>query len=234
MASTERAVDLFHKVAHTVENFRGSSFYTEHPELGEYEAGFAAMAKFLLDRPAMLIDDAQNKDKALLFIDKEWYEAEHAEQAEGRDELFAELGDMAFFVLLVGTIHWPDLNREERDFVERAIDWSQNKASKNQIDLGAAIVYVATTKDPVNYREEFYQLKDEESVDEARGRVVQIGKLHRKIRDQLNGHWKGSGNLLGTLAEQWYLGNAEIDTEVMQIEALFELAGIDMLSHLEI
>lgn len=235
MANTESASELYHKATLTLTNYRNSEFYLEREDLSEFDAAFEAMAEFLILRPAMLIDDAQNKDKALAFIEKEWYEAQHAEMVESSDDLFAEIGDTTFFALLAGTIHWASMSEAEKDFVDRSIEWSRDKARENGMETVEAVVYVAKEKDPINYRAEFYQLRGEdESLSEVRSRVVSIGKLHKKIREQLNGTWKGSTNLLETLATKWYLSDPETDIEAFQIEMLFELAGIDLLANIKI
>lgn len=93
MVAPELAQDVYGKVAQKISNFRTSTFFLEHESLANFEPGLDAIADFLLDRPLMLVSDNLNHDKILSLLDKEWYEAEHAKSVEGKDELYAELGD---------------------------------------------------------------------------------------------------------------------------------------------
>lgn len=224
--------------AETLQQLRGvlgeyeqRAFFGANGAATAYKEAAKSVVNFQLRRPAMLVADANDVGKILNFLDKEWYEAENAESVETREDLLAELGDMGFFVLLTGMLHWDKLEGSQRDFVQRALGWAEDKARENKINLSEAIVYAAEVKDPKNYREEFYGLRKEERVEETFHRVEKIGKLHRKIRSKLNGEWSETKDLLTTLATHWLNGSRQDDETIGQIEELFLLADIDILSY---
>lgn len=207
-----------------------SKFFIHNPDYLPFLEGFEYVTQFLLDRPAMFVSDTQNVLGLLGFLDKEWYEAEHAKDYENLKAYFAELGDTMFFGLVAGVMHWEVMNDEQREFVRRAIDWSIEQAKGSGLDLNNAMQYVAQVKDPINYRSIFYQLIGDESVKQVSSRVKEIGKLHRKIRGKLNGEWVESDDLLHSLAHHVY-ENGDSAIESIQIQALFALAGLDINVH---
>lgn len=221
------------QISHRLDNFRESSFFLSDTRNQEITTGIEALVGFLKDRPAMMISDSVNKDGILRFLDKEWYEAEHSDTVNDLDNLSCEIGDTVFFAVLAGVMHWEEMSENERDFVSRAMEWTREKGSERKIDVNEMLVEVATEKDPTNYRKEFYQLKPHEETNQVYPRVVAIGKLHRKVRELLNGDWKESSNLLGTLATFWSEHKiGERKTQAMQVEELFTLSGLNVVDNL--
>jgi hypothetical protein len=226
------AQEKFSELSHTVLNFRESSFLQENPQFRYLEEGFEAVANFLLERPAMLVSDSQNMEVVLQFLNKEWYEAKHADANEDFQHFFAEVGDTVFFAFVSGVLHWDQMDDRRKDFVSRSLGWCENDSQHQSVNLVDAVKYVANEKDPVNYRKDFYQLIEGESVRQVRQRVPTIGKLHRKIRDTLNTEQiAGSGDVLHALAVHHNSITNSGDMIKPQIQTLFQVAGLDLLVH---
>lgn len=233
MVAPELAQDVYVKAANKITNFRSSSFFLEHENLAIFETGFEAIAEFLLDRPLMLVNDALNKNGILQMLEAEWIEAEYAKNMEGKDELYAELGDTVFFGLLAGMLFWDQMEEVEKEFVNDSIKWSIRKGNENRMNLVDSVVYVAGRKDPTNYPEQFYQLKDNEEASQVNDRYRGIGKILRGIRPKLNAEWKETDDIVNLLAYRWTQGSPEGDIEMEQIEQLFAIANIDLLAQIE-
>lgn len=228
MVLPESASEAADFLSRNLYGFREGAFLRENQKYEYLASGIEAIVEFLLNRPAMMVSDAQNRGGILAFVDKEWYEAQHAESNETSFDLFMELGDTVFFALLSGILHWDEIDTQQREFIKRAIDASVETANAHELDIVEAVKYVSQVKDPINYRREFYQLIDGEETRQVFDRVVPIGKLHRKIRDKLNGEWSGADDLLDALRLHYSTNDENKDLSAFQIRVLFDLAGLDL------
>lgn len=234
MATEILAQDLYEVAVERLHGFSESSFLHDNPEFVELAEGFGHVVQFLIDRPAMLVDDVTKPEKLMGFMLDEVREALKAEKEETRDAFVKELGDCGFFGLLVGGLFWDELGVVDRIAVVATLDWTKQKSKEHNVDLNDAITEVATVKNAANYRTELHQLIPGESVDAVRKRMPIIRTLHRDLREKLNGDWANAKNLLVSLALYWLntLMSAEPET-ISRVEQLFELTQLDLLSYAE-
>lgn len=234
MVAERLAKDVYDLAVERLDRFSESSFILDNPQFLELAEGFRHVVQFLKDRPAMLVDDATKPNKLIGFMLDEVREADDAEKNETRDAYIKELGDCGFFGLLVGGLFWDELGHVDKTAVVVTLEYVKQKASEHKIDLNEAVVYVSDTKNAGNYRTELHQLIPDESVDSVRKRVPLIRTLHRDLREQLNGDWANSNNLLITLAHYWLDTLTQLDAvTVKKIEQLFELTQLDLLWYAE-
>jgi hypothetical protein len=231
MILPEKAGEAYLQVLKTIEVPSETKFFQENEQWGYLEDGANAVVDFVIKRPALLILDSMSVECVVNFADKEWYEAEVENNFPENDlpkknKLEDELGDLGFFALLAGMLFWEEMKDEQKDFVVRALEWAEETAQVNGIELARVIERVATLKDPANYREEIYQIDSEENIRDIPERVENVRRIGRSIRNDLNGKWK-VGQLIEVL-NRAYIGEAKDSELAIKIEALAYYSGIEL------
>lgn len=236
MNSEVLAEQIYSETVGKLSKFEKSGFFLANPDVAKLSQGFTAVIEFLLKRPAMLVHDVMQKDQLLIYLDQEVDEAMKAKKDETEWDHFLELGDVGFFGLLIGSLFWDELSDEQREKITTTIKWAREESESRSFDLNNAVQWVALVKDSANYREEFHQLIESETVDEVALRVPRIRDLHKELRPKLNGEWAGSHDLIMTLAIQWLslgIGSNTMDNTRQLIEQMFKYAGLNLEDQVE-